>query len=260
MPEEHAHTLAVFAHELREPLSSILLAARALNEAAPDLETHREMSNLIERQGRYLGRLIDGALEGGRGSGQPGLRVEWFDLAPVAREAGEAVASLMKHGRHRFDVAVPPGPLYLLADPLRVQQVLINLLANAAKYTPPGGSIHLGIEARAGEIVIEVRDDGIGMTPSVLARVFDLFAQGTAHAPAAGYSGLGVGLAVVRSLVEGHGGTVRASSRGPGAGSSFVVRLPVFGASKPTRPLAAPSGRGGPQTKCSASDFPMLDA
>lgn len=167
----------------------------------------------------------------------------------------------MKHGRHRFEVSVPPGPLYLLADPLRVQQVLINLLANAAKYTPPGGSVCLGIEARDGEIVIEVRDDGIGMTPSVLARVFDLYAQGAAHAASAGYSGLGVGLALVKSLVEGHGGTVQAFSRGVAAGSSFVVRLPVFGPSEPTRGVAAASvGQGAVRSRCNPSNLPMLDA
>lgn len=260
--ESSAHTLAIFAHELREPLGSILLAARALHEEANDPVTHREMSDLIERQGRYLGRLIDGALEDSRrGSDQLRLHKEWFDLVPVIRGAVEAVASLMQRNRHQFEVSVPSQPLYLMADPLRVQQVLVNLLANAAKYTPPGGSVHLGVKTCGEEVIIEVRDNGIGMVPSVLERVFDLFAQGVEGARSAEYSGLGVGLALVKSLVEGHGGVVRASSNGLGAGSSFVVRLPVIGEFEPTRPLpTAPVKRNILLVECCVSDSPMLDA
>ncbi len=260
--ESRAHTLAIFAHELREPLGSILLAARALHEETNDPVTHREMSDLIERQGRYLGRLIDGALENSRrGSDQFCLHKEWFDLVPVIRGAVEAVASLIERNRHQLDVSVPPQPLYLMADPLRVQQVLVNLLANAAKYTPSGGSVHLRVEIYGEDVVIEVRDNGIGMTPSVLERVFDLFAQGTEGAPSAKYSGLGVGLALVKSLVEGHGGTVEASSNGLGTGSSFVVRLPVIGEFEPTRGMmTAPVKWGIPLVESCASDSPMLDA
>jgi signal transduction histidine kinase len=260
--EDHAHTLAVFAHELREPLGSILLAAHALNEAASDEHTHREMSNLIERQGRYLARLIDGALEGCRGAGgQITLRKEVFDLAPVVRDAVEAVAPMVKSSRHRFELFMPSEPLYLMADTLRMQQVLVNLLANAAKYTPPGGSIRLSVEACGEHMVIEVRDNGIGILPALLDRVFDLYEQGTTDPLSAEYSGLGVGLALVKSLVELHGGSVRASSAGGGAGSSFVVRLPVSPTSMPTRKLAAsPMERSLPSSDPYLSDSSMLDA
>lgn len=260
--EDRAQVLAVFAHELREPLGSILLAAHALSEMASDEITHHEMSNLIERQGRYLARLIEDALQDGRrGGGQLSLRKEWFDLTPVVRDAIDAVAPVLRRKEHRIDVSTPPGPLHLIADPLRVQQVLVNLLANAVKYTPPGGSIHLRVEVCGEHVVIEVRDNGIGMVPALLKRIFDLYEQGPAWSPSAEYCGLGVGLALVKSLVELHGGVVRASSDGVGAGSSFVVSLPMISGSRSATERAAASVERSPTSldHCSA-DSAMMDA
>ena len=221
------HTLAIFAHELREPLASILLAASAMAETPIDLSVHHELCALIERQGRYLSGIINGVLRAGHaGRHRPSLHKESFDLSRVIADTIEATAPAFRERGHHLSVSAPPGPICVLADPLRVQQVLINLLANAAKFTEPGGSIRLTVNKTGSYLTIEVRDDGVGMEPALLARVFDLFAQGN-QLSSAEYSGLGVGLALVKSLVELHGGTVSACSDGLGTGSTFTVRLPI---------------------------------
>ena len=220
-------TLAVFAHELREPLSSILLAAQVLAETGSDGGVHHELCGLIARQGRYLARMIDGALETRHPDGE-GVRLhkEWFDLTRVVEEAVETVRPILRERRHRLDVSLPVPPPYLCADPLRVQQVIVNLLNNAAKYTEPGGAIHLAVEGNNAHLCLTVSDNGIGMSRALLARIFDFFEQGVRTSPAR-YTGSGIGLAVVRSLVELHGGSVHAHSDGPGMGAAFTVRLPV---------------------------------
>ena len=218
-------SLAIFAHELREPLASILLAAQAAGETAGDDLTSRELWAIVERQGRCLARLIDQVMEPGCGSHhQTVLCKAWFDLGAVIMEAVEAVQPRLVDRRHRLTVTLPPDSLRVLADALRVRQVVTNLLANAAKYTGCGGQIDLGLRAADGVISIEVRDNGVGIPPELLPRVFDLFRQGTPST--SGPVGLGIGLALVKSLVELHGGSVRAYSGGIGAGSTFVVLLP----------------------------------
>jgi signal transduction histidine kinase len=127
---------------------------------------------------------------------------------------------------HRLTVALPAGPVSLMADPVRLEQVLTNLLANAAKFTDPGGAIRLTAEAEAGEVVLRVRDNGQGIGHELLPRVFGLFQQGLGSGEQV-EGGLGIGLALVKSLVESHGGSVTAVSDGPGTGSEFVVRLPT---------------------------------
>lgn len=223
-------TLVVFAHELREPLTSVLFAARMLSE---DVSKHRlqcELVGLIERQVQYLSKLIDGALEVEHQASDGWRRgEEWFDLTPVIESAVEVVAPAMQRGGHRLGIALPPGPLRTVGDPVCVQQVLINLLANAAKYTPPGGSIQLTVEESEECLVIRVNDNGIGMAPAVLKRIFNLFERGGVRPTSVGYTGLGVGLAVVKALVERHGGTVSAHSAGVGTGLTFVVHLPRTG-------------------------------
>src|SRR5262249_11257413 len=148
---------------------------------------------------------------------------------------------------HHFDLDVPPHALSLDGDEGRLLQILTNLLINAAKYTEPGGHISLRVRDE-GELIIEVRDDGIGIAPDLLPRVFDLFVQGYGTAPR-GESGLGLGLALVRTLTELHGGRVSVQSDGPGTGATFTVRLPCSSA----RPASAPSGKRRSRTRASVA-------
>ena len=221
-----ASSMAIFAHELREPLASILLAAQSAGETAYSDQTSREMWGVVERQSHYLARIIERVMELGCGShGKLALSKDWFDLGMMITSAVEAVKPLVIKRGHRLTVSLPPTPMFMLADALRMQQVVINLLANAAKYTERGGQINVGLEVVNDLIMIEVRDSGVGISPDLLPRVFDLFRQGEkgcgSKAP-----GLGIGLALVKSLVELHGGSISAHSGGAGAGSTFVVFLP----------------------------------
>ncbi len=219
-------SMAIFAHELREPLASILLAVQAAGETVNNDQTNREMWGVVERQSHYLACIIERAMELGRGSqGKATLLKERFDLGSIIMNAVEAVKPLLLSRAHRLTVALPPIPVVLLADALRVQQVVINLLANAAKYTERGGQIAVGLEVVDGLVMIEVRDSGVGISPDLLPRVFDLFRQGEKRCGSKS-PGLGIGLALVKSLVELHGGTISAHSGGTGAGSTFLVVLP----------------------------------
>ena len=254
-------TLAVFAHELREPLSSILLAAQAMSETGADTGVCREMGGLITRQSRYLARLIDGVLETRlRNDHTILLHKEWFDLTQVIEQTRETVRPILRERRHRLDVSSPARPVYLCADPLRIQQVLVNLLNNAAKYTEPGGSIELAVEGTNERVAITVRDNGVGMPAALLPRVFDWYEQAALRRPDAPYSGLGVGLALVKSLVESHGGDVRAYSDGPGTGSAFTVCLPIFLPDGSGRSNLVQKSRRRPSSAHPAMTTPMLDA
>ena len=221
-----ASSMAIFAHELREPLASILLAVQAAGETANDDQTNREMWGLVERQSRYLTCIIERVMELGRSShGKQVLSKTWFDLGSMIMNAVEAVKPLVINRGHRLTVSLPPTPVFILADAVRVQQVVINLLANAAKYTERGGRINVGLEVINDLIMIEVRDSGVGISPELLPRVFDLFRQGEKRCGSKS-PGLGIGLALVKSVVELHGGSISAHSGGTGAGSTFVVLLP----------------------------------
>jgi CheY-like chemotaxis protein len=170
------------------------------------------------------------------------LRKEAVDLAAVVARAVEGARPLVEGRGHRLDVEAAAGPVWLDADATRVEQVLTNLLTNAAKYTEPGGRLRLAAGREGGEAVVRVRDTGIGIAPELLPRVFELFMQ--AHAGIdRGPGGLGIGLTLVKRLVELHGGTVEAHSEGPGKGSEFTVRLPAAPAPAPAGPgdRAAPS-------------------
>ena len=258
---KHDCTLAVFAHELREPLSSILLAAQAMVETGSDASVLRELSGLIERQGRYLARIIDSVLET-RHKEDENVRLhkEWFELTRVIEAAVETVRPILRERRHELSMVLPTSPAYLCADALRIQQVLVNLLTNAAKYTEPGGNIRVAVEGTNEHLTITVRDNGVGMSPALLPRVFHFFEQGTVQLPSARYAGLGIGLAVVKSLVESHGGHVSAHSAGPGQGSIFTVRLPVFGPEFPGKSAFAQAVSPAPFRSSLAAMTPMLDA
>jgi signal transduction histidine kinase/CheY-like chemotaxis protein len=239
--------LAMLSHELRNPLAPVLntlAVLRARGGAAPsDTQAHE----VLERQVRHMARLVDDLLDVSRVTrGKITLQKERVDLRGLVGRAAETTRPLIEARRHQLTVALPDGPVLLEADPTRLEQVLANLLNNAAKYTEPGGAIRLAVERARGDAVVRVRDTGIGMPPEVLARAFDLFVQGD-RGLARSEGGLGIGLTLVRSLVEMHGGTVTAHSDGPGQGSEFVARLPALpngaGPTSPPREQAGPAGQ-----------------
>lgn len=182
----------------------------------------------MERQVGHLVRLVDDLLDVSRITrGKVELRKVRLDLAAVMARAVEGVRPFLEDRQHHLEVSPPAEALELDADPARIEQVLANLLNNAAKYTPPGGHIGLSAVREGDEAVIRVRDDGIGIRADVIGHIFDLFQQAD-RVPGRVSEGLGIGLSLVRSLVEMHGGTVEASSAGADRGSEFVVRLPVL--------------------------------
>jgi PAS domain S-box-containing protein len=227
--------IALLAHELRNPLAPIFNAL-ALIRLKPDDRANLDWArDVAERKARYLARLIDDLLDVSRIlRGKLELRREAVELAPAVGRAVETVRPLVESRRHTLNVALPEGPVWLEADPVRVEQVLANLLTNAARYTEEGGRISLtvdrsgaGANGRPPEVVLTVRDTGVGLTAEERERIFLPFEQGGGPSERPRL-GLGLGLSLVRSLVEMHGGTVRAKSDGPGRGSAFVVRLPAL--------------------------------
>jgi PAS domain S-box-containing protein len=218
--------LATLAHELRNPLTPIRNAMHVIRLAGDNRAAVAQTRAMIERQLAQLVRLVDDLLDVSRISrGKIELRRERVELQAVLRQAIETSSALIDHYGHTLDVAMPGSPLHVLADPARLAQVFANLLNNAAKYTPPRGRIRLDVRAGDADIEIAVRDNGIGLPPPMLGRVFEMFTQvDTALDKSRG--GLGVGLAIVRRLVEMHGGEVEARSDGENRGSEFIVRLP----------------------------------
>jgi PAS domain S-box-containing protein len=229
--------LAMLAHELRNPLASINHAVQLFGRlnSEGDLEWAREV---VQRQVKHLARLIDDLLNVSRLSwGKISLRKEPLSLSPVVSTAVEAVRPLLEERGHELSVALADDGLRLEADPLRLEQILVNLLTNAAKYTEAGGRVALTARREPPDIVITIRDTGIGITPELMPHIFDLFTQGD-RTIARSEGGLGIGLTLVQKLVEMHGGSVTAASDGPGKGSEFSVRLPALeeSAAEETRP------------------------
>ncbi len=182
---------------------------------------------MIDRQVRHLSRLIDDLLDVSRiNQGKIQLRKEVVDVVPILNSALDTVRPFAETRGHQLSTIYGPGPLRVEADPVRLEQVVVNLLTNAAKYTESGGRIWLHAGSEGADLVIRVRDTGIGMNPDRLPEMFDLFVQGE-RSIARSEGGLGIGLTLVKSLVEMHGGQVSATSEGPGKGSEFVVRLPA---------------------------------
>jgi PAS domain S-box-containing protein len=218
--------LALLAHELRNPLAPIrnaLQLMRLAKAGSADLTWTRDV---IERQVQQLGRLVDDLLDVSRISrGKLQLRRDRVALADVVAHAVEAWRPTIDARQHTLTVTLPDEPVLLDADPMRLAQVLGNLLANAAKYTEPGGKIEIAARVDGPLVELAVRDSGVGIPAEMLDRVFDLFMQvERSITQAAG--GLGIGLTLVKRLVELHGGSVEARSAGPGQGSEFLVRLP----------------------------------
>lgn len=221
---QQTHFLAVLAHELRNPLAPIRTAAALLPQVRS--EELPRMQAIIERQVAHMSRLVGDLLDVSRvHTGKLRLERRPMDLAEIIDEAIEACRPAMATRLQAFDVQAPAGALEVHGDPDRLAQVFSNLLDNASKYTPPGGRIGLLVRVADVAIVVTVSDSGIGITAEALPHVFDPFVQDT-HAIGFNGAGLGIGLTVVRELVEAHGGTVVASSDGTGLGSRFVVTLP----------------------------------
>jgi signal transduction histidine kinase len=219
--------LGTVAHELRSPLVAVIDAVGLIASECDRGSFARPILAGMESQLRQAMWLVDDLFDlCAGGLGKLSLHKEFVALDEVVERATDAVSRLLAERRLRLTVSLPPGGLFLEVDPVRLTQVLTNLLSNAAKFTEPGGHIRLSAAAEADQIVIRVRDNGRGIAPDLLPRVFDLFEQ--LPAPAVeGSGGLGIGLAVVKSLVELHGGSVRAVSEGPGTGSEFIVGIPI---------------------------------
>ncbi len=230
--------LSMLAHELRNPLAPIRSAVDVLRLCTKNDPDVTWAQDVIDRQVTHMVRLVDELLDVSRITrGKIRLELENLDLAQVVWTAVETSRPLIDAGRHHLTVAPPLETVCVHADEARLSQVLSNLLNNAAKYTPPGGTIWITASRDGGEAVISVRDTGVGIPPEMLSRVFDLFQQ-VDRSIDRSQGGLGIGLTLARRLVEMHGGNIEAKSSGPGRGSEFVVRLPLVAASQAESPAA----------------------
>ncbi len=235
--------LAMLSHELRNPLSGIVGATQLLRmeSAAPALRQHAQ--DILLRQSKHLTRIVDDLLDLARlARGKVELDLRPVDLAAVVASTVDAlrIAGRVEHG-----LTCRLAPARVLADRTRIEQVVANLVGNALKYTPKGGAIDIALSAREGEACLEIRDTGVGIAPELMPRLFDVFVQGKVTLDRS-QGGLGIGLALVRSLVALHGGTIRAESEGSGKGSTFTLRLPLlFGE-------AADGAQAGPQQRLQA--------
>jgi hypothetical protein len=242
--------LAMLAHELRNPLAPISAAAELMEMVQFDKERIKQTSKVISRQVRHMMALVDDLLDVSRVTrGLVTIDKQPQDLKLIVANALEQVMPLLETKRHRLTMALASDTAIVLGDEKRLVQVLTNLLNNSVRYTPEGGDIHLAIDVQGERIVLRVKDNGIGMAPELQPHVFDLFTQADRSADRA-QGGLGVGLALVKSLVELHGGDVRCSSEGIGKGSEFIVTLPRL-----------PEGRmpieQGPHRQLGKSDKPL---
>jgi PAS domain S-box-containing protein len=235
--------LATLAHELRNPLAPIRSGLQLMRRTRSDPTAIARVQDIMDRQLDHLVHLVDDLLDVARITrGQVELKPALVNLADVLNAAVETSMPLVEAARHRLDVRLPPEPLVLHADATRITQVVSNLLNNAAKYTPRGGHIVLAAERDGDQALIAVSDNGIGIPPESLGEVFQMFTQ-VAHAAQHMPGGLGIGLSLVRSLVELHGGTITAASAGTGTGSVFTVRLPLARSAPATdaRPAQGPA-------------------
>ena len=219
--------LAMLAHELRNPLAPIVSAATMLSNFNLDPGMVQRASEIVARQAGHMTSLIDDLLDVSRVTrGKVELELRELDFKDVIADAIEQVRPLIEKHGHRLTLDLPPARAIVVGDRKRLVQVMTNLLSNAAKYTLEGGRIEVHLTTDAEALAVDIRDDGIGMAPELIASAFDLFAQG-ARGLDRSQGGLGIGLALVRSLLKLHGGAVSASSEGPGQGSTFHVSMPL---------------------------------
>jgi PAS domain S-box-containing protein len=231
--------LAMLAHELRNPLGAVSNTVNLLarSEAAAGL---RRYVDILQRQTRNLRGLVDDLLDVSRVTrGLITLKHERIELAGAIERALESVRELLDEKQHDVSVTLPRKPLVIVGDPVRLEQILVNLLTNAAKYTDHGGRISISLERAGDHATLRVRDTGIGMTPQIIERIFDLFGQAERGLDRS-QGGLGIGLTIVKNLVELHGGRIEAHSEGEGKGAEFVVTLPLAADEIAAAPAPAP--------------------
>jgi signal transduction histidine kinase len=222
--QRKGESLAVMAHELRNFLSPVAAAVRVMRAQDVQGAAAERCLEIVERQTHHMSRLVSDLLDASRmEQGKLHLCMKPVNLTAVVAQAAEAVRPLAEARGHRLSTDLPSWPLALEGDAMRLEQIFMNLLINAAKYTEPGGRIGVKAERVWGDAVVRVTDSGVGIPDEKLEHVFDLFEQLRHGAP----DGLGVGLSLVRGLARMHGGDVTAHSEGPGRGSEFVVRLPL---------------------------------
>jgi two-component system CheB/CheR fusion protein len=225
--EHHRRFMALLAHELRNPLAPMHHALGLIREVRHPDELTIQALGIIDRQMAVLARLVDDLVDNVRvSSGKLKLDTRLLDLTNVVRAAADSCRAQAQARDQAFDVVLMSGAVMVHADGERLQQVFVNLLNNAIKYTPREGRIFLSMTTEGNDAVVRVEDNGIGMGPDLVPKVFDLFTQEDASASASA-GGLGLGLALVRDLVQMHRGTVQARSDGRGKGSIFTVRLPM---------------------------------
>jgi PAS domain S-box-containing protein len=219
--------LAMVSHELRNPLAPLSNALQTMQLDSADNPAHRPLLDIMERQVQQLARLIDDLLEAARlTAGKLQIRKELVDIRVAVERAVEASRPFIEEGRHELAVQLPDEPLVLDADPVRLEQILTNVLNNAAKYTKEPGQILVTAERDERNIVLKVKDTGIGIPPDMLARIFEMFAQ-VDRSTEQSHGGLGIGLALVKRLVDMHDGTIQATSGGTDQGSTFTISLPL---------------------------------
>lgn len=241
--------LATLAHELRNPLAPIRQAALVARNARSDGQRQAWALAVIERQVGHMALLLDDLLDVSRISrGKLELRLQQVELQAVVEAAVETARPLLEAKRHELHVRLPAEPVQLRVDPVRLAQVVSNLLSNAGKYTDAAGRIELEASVAAGTLVLRVRDNGIGLTAQDRARIFEMFSQ-VESAMDRSEDGLGIGLALTRGLVELHGGRIDATSDGPGKGSEFIVSLPTRQSEQPGQPAAADSSPAQPAAR-----------
>ena len=231
--------LAVLAHELRNPLAPIRNALQIMSLAGDNAEAVGQARSLMERQVGQMVRLIDDLLDVSRITrGKLELRKQPVELKAVVESAVEACRPLVEQLQHRFTVSLPPKPVMLEGDPTRLAQVVSNLLNNAAKFMEAGGDIRLTAEVEGSDVVLRVKDTGMGISPDALPRLFQMFMQADRSLEKT-HGGLGIGLNLAKRLTEMHGGSIAARSEGVGKGSEFIVRLPVLIAAGLPQPRVA---------------------
>jgi PAS domain S-box-containing protein len=220
--------MALLSHELRNPLFPILNALNVQRQVKTDDPILQQAGDIIERQVGHMVRMVDDLLDISRiTKGKLRLNKERVELRGIVNRAAESARPLLNARKHEFSVSLPTEPIWVEADPTRLEQVVVNLLHNAAKYTDPGGLVRLSVNQGDGEAIVKVWDNGLGMPPEMLPRIFDLFTQVDCTLSRS-HGGLGVGLALVRTLVEMHDGRVQAYSAGLTKGSEFTVILPAL--------------------------------
>jgi PAS domain S-box-containing protein len=240
--------MALLSHELRSPLSPILNALNVLRQMKTNDPIIEQAGNIIDRQIGTMVRLVDDLLDITRiTKGKLRLTKEPVELRVVVNHAAETVRSFMDSRQHEFSVVLPTKPIWVEADPARIEQVVVNLLNNAAKYTDTGGLIRMTVNQEGDEAVIRVRDNGIGIAPELLPHIFELFTQ-IDGSLGRSYGGLGIGLALARKLVEMHDGKLQATSGGLLKGCEFTIKLPVLPepAGRAAKTVLEPPKNAGP--------------